>query len=90
MVAGTSAIIQPFPGPSGWKVIGRTPLTICDIREDPATSYRPGDRVTFKVIPESGWAELEGKFLLPAAHEPAAHDQQPAPRQEGGNHGSEA
>jgi allophanate hydrolase subunit 1 len=88
MVAGTSAIIQPFPGPSGWKVIGRTPLTICDIREDPATSYRPGDRVTFTVIPESGWAELEGQFLRPAAHEAAPH--QSAPLQEGATHGSEA
>jgi allophanate hydrolase subunit 1 len=66
MVAGTSAIIQPFPGPSGWKVIGRTPLTVCDIREDPATSYTPGDRVRFRVIPESDWEALEGQFLRPA------------------------
>jgi len=78
MVAGTSAIIQPFPGPSGWKVIGRTPLTICDIHEDPATSYRPGDRVRFEVIPEDRWAELEGRFLRPATY------------QEGGQRGSEA
>ncbi|MET3935715.1 carboxyltransferase domain-containing protein [Arthrobacter sp. OAP107] len=66
MVAGASAIIQPFPGPSGWKVIGRTPLTVCDIREDPATSYTPGDRVRFRVIPESEWESLEGQFLRPA------------------------
>ncbi|WP_082072104.1 carboxyltransferase domain-containing protein [Pseudarthrobacter chlorophenolicus] len=78
MVAGTSAIIQPFPGPSGWKVIGRTPLTICDIHEDPATSYRPGDRVRFEIIPESRWAELEGRFLRPAH------------QQEGGRHGTDA
>lgn len=93
MVAGTSAIIQPFPGPTGWKVIGRTPLTICDIHEDPATSYRPGDRVRFAVIPEGGWAELEGQFLRPAnlspaPQQPALH--QPELPQEGGNHGSEA
>ncbi|MET4591826.1 carboxyltransferase domain-containing protein [Arthrobacter sp. 754] len=83
MVAGTSAIIQPFPGPSGWKVIGRTPLTICDIREDPATSYRPGDRVRFTVIPDSKWAELAGRFLRPAGCQQARHP-------EGGTHGSEA
>lgn len=88
MVAGTSAIIQPFPGPTGWKVIGRTPLTICDIAEDPATSYRPGDRVRFTVIPESGWAELEGQFLRPINPSPAP--QQSALRQEGGSHGAEA
>ncbi len=66
MVAGTNAIIQPFPGPSGWKVIGRTPLTICDIREDPATSYKPGDLVRFEVVPESEWPRLEGQFLRAA------------------------
>ena len=82
MVAGTNAIVQPFPGPSGWKVIGRTPLIVCDIREDPATSYRPGDRVRFQVIPKSGWAELEGQFLRPEPHGRASH-------QEGGTHGSE-
>jgi allophanate hydrolase subunit 1 len=84
MVAGTSAIIQPFPGPSGWKVIGRTPLTICDIHEEPATSYRPGDRVRFTVLPESRWAELEGQFLRPATQ------QESGPQQEGGKHGNEA
>lgn len=78
MVAGTSAIIQPFPGPSGWKVIGRTPLTICDIHEDPPTSYQPGDRVRFEVIAESRWAELKGQFLRPAH------------QQEGGRHGTDA
>ncbi len=63
MVAGTNAIIQPFPGPTGWKVIGRTPLTICDIREDPPTSFEPGDTVRFKVVPDSEWERLEGQFL---------------------------
>lgn len=63
MVAGTNAIIQPFPGPTGWKVIGRTPLLICDIREDPPTSFKPGDTVRFKVVPESEWGRLEGQFL---------------------------
>lgn len=72
MVAGTNAIIQPFPGPSGWKVIGRTPMTICDIREDPATSYLPGDAVRFEVVPESDWQRLEGTFLRPAAADPEA------------------
>lgn len=65
MVAGTSAIIQPFPGPTGWKVIGRTPLTICDINEDPATSYKPGDQVRFKIVPDSEWERLNGTFLRP-------------------------
>lgn len=82
MVAGHNAIIQPFPGPTGWKVIGRTPLTICDIRENPATSYKPGDRVRFEVVPESEWERLAGQFLRRAdAQDAGAHD---ADRREGG------
>ncbi|MFF2300162.1 carboxyltransferase domain-containing protein [Arthrobacter sp. NPDC058127] len=84
MVAGTNAIIQPFPGPSGWKVIGRTPLTICDIREDPATSYKPGDLVRFDVVPESEWSRLEGQFLR-ATPEGVASDGTGWNGAEGGN-----
>ncbi|WP_138418272.1 5-oxoprolinase subunit B family protein [Sinomonas gamaensis] len=65
MVAGTNAIIQPFPGPTGWRVIGRTPLTICDISRDPAVSFRPGDTVRFTAIPQERWDELAGEFLEP-------------------------
>lgn len=90
MVAGTSAIIQPFPGPTGWKVIGRTPLTICDINEDSPTSYRPGDRVRFEVIPQGRWGELQGRFLRPATPEGTAAQQKSAQLQEGGQRGSEA
>lgn len=63
MVAGRNAIIQPFPGPSGWKVIGRTPLRICDITEHPATSYGAGDHVRFTVLERGRWPELNGQFL---------------------------
>lgn len=66
MVAGLNAIIQPFPGPSGWKVIGRTPLRICDISEQPATSYTAGDYVRFTVLKEVEWTNLEGEFLRSA------------------------
>lgn len=63
MVAGTNAIIQPFPGPTGWRVIGRTPLTICDITRNPAVSFRPGDTVTFAPLAPERWDELAGGFL---------------------------
>ncbi|WP_026554494.1 carboxyltransferase domain-containing protein [Arthrobacter sp. 35W] len=63
MVAGLNAIIQPFPGPTGWKVIGRTPLRICDIAEQPATSYTAGDNVRFMALEDGQWPDLEGQFL---------------------------
>lgn len=65
MVAGTNAIIQPFDGPTGWKVIGRTPLIICDIHRDPPISFKPGDHVRFKIVQEADWQGLAGQFLMP-------------------------
>lgn len=63
MIAGQNAIIQPFPGPTGWRVIGRTPHTIVDIsRPDPA-AIRPGDTVEFVAIDRDSTADLEGRFL---------------------------
>ncbi len=61
MVAGTNAIIQPFPGPTGWRVIGRTPHTIVDIRQSPPTSFGPGDAVTFVRIGSHQAALLEAR-----------------------------
>ncbi|WP_160318885.1 carboxyltransferase domain-containing protein [Arthrobacter sp. ERGS1:01] len=69
MVAGNNAIIQPFPGPSGWKVIGRTPLRICDIAEQPAITYAAGDSVSFTAIGPLQWARYEGRFLRPVKGE---------------------
>lgn len=66
MVAGDSAIVQPFPGPSGWRVIGRTPLTVVDIRHRPPVSFAPGDTVRFRRITGEEAAELAGRFLVTA------------------------
>ncbi len=89
MVAGTSAIIQPFPGPSGWKVIGRTPLTICDIHEDPGR--RPTGPATASASRSS--RKAAGRSWKASSSGRASPQQRPAPAdsdQEGGTHGSEA
>src|SRR5699024_4443274 len=50
MVAGGRIVIQPFPGPTGWQVIGWTELPVVDITaEDPAT-FKIGDRVVFSEL----------------------------------------
>jgi KipI family sensor histidine kinase inhibitor len=66
MIAGTNAIIQPFPGPTGWRVIGHTPLTIVDIVREPPVSFRAGDRVRFRIVPAEYAARHVGEFLEPA------------------------
>ncbi|MCU1529714.1 MAG: Allophanate hydrolase subunit 1 [Frondihabitans sp.] len=66
MLAGSNAIISPFPGPTGWRVIGRTPLTICDIEHDPVVSYAPGDVLRFRAIERVEFESLAGAFLSSA------------------------
>lgn len=63
MIAGRNAIIQPFPGPTGWRVIGRSPLTIVDITRDSPVSFAPGDRIEFRRITDAEAEPLRGTFL---------------------------
>jgi inhibitor of KinA len=66
MVAGTNAIIQPFPGPTGWRVVGRTPHTIVDISRPDPVSFGTGDLVRFIPVTRDEAAALDAGFLLPA------------------------
>jgi KipI family sensor histidine kinase inhibitor len=51
IIGGTQTGIMPITAPSGWHILGRTPLDLFDpARERPAL-FRPGDRIRF--VPES-------------------------------------
>jgi KipI family sensor histidine kinase inhibitor len=51
IIGGTQTGIMPITAPSGWHILGRTPLDLFDpIRARPAL-FRPGDRIRF--VPES-------------------------------------
>lgn len=65
MIAGTHAIIQPFPGPTGWRVVGRTPRTIVDISRPEPVSFGTGDIVRFVPVTRDEAAVLGTGFLLP-------------------------
>ncbi|MEU5344703.1 carboxyltransferase domain-containing protein [Streptomyces sp. NPDC020766] len=65
MIAGDNAIIQPFPGPTGWRVVGRTPHTIVDISRPDPVSFGPGDVMRFVPVTRDEAAELDAGFLLP-------------------------
>ncbi|MEU6139559.1 carboxyltransferase domain-containing protein [Streptomyces sp. NPDC047081] len=67
MIAGTNAIIQPFPGPTGWRVVGRTPHTIVDISRPDPVSFGPGDVMRFVPVTRDEAAALDAGFLLPTA-----------------------
>jgi KipI family sensor histidine kinase inhibitor len=64
-VAGRQATVAPASAPGGWCVIGRTPLTILDIRREPIVPYAPGDRIRFERIDDDEYARLLGGRLEP-------------------------
>jgi KipI family sensor histidine kinase inhibitor len=47
-IAGRMSGIYPADLPGGWRVIGRTDLTLFDPRRDPPVTLLPGDRVRFE------------------------------------------
>ncbi len=52
-IAGSQTGIYPLASPGGWRLIGRTPLTLFDpTAEDPVPYYRPGDSLCFVAVSE--------------------------------------
>jgi KipI family sensor histidine kinase inhibitor len=47
-IAGRMSGIYPADLPGGWRVIGRTDVTLFDPRRDPPVTLLPGDRVRFE------------------------------------------
>ena len=46
-IGGSQAGIYPLASPGGWRIVGRTPLTLFDPRSSPPPLLRMGDRVRF-------------------------------------------
>ena len=59
-IAGTMSGIYPAELPGGWRVIGRTPITLFDVTREPPAYLMPGDRVRFDLIPAERWASHAG------------------------------
>ena len=52
--------IYPAELPGGWRVIGRTPVTLFDPRREPPVYLEPGDRVRFEPIAVAEWERHVG------------------------------
>ena len=52
--------IYPADLPGGWRVIGRTPVTLFDARREPPAYLVPGDRVRFVPIDIGSWERHGG------------------------------
>ncbi len=49
-IGGQQAAVQSIEAPSGWHLLGRTPVRVFDMRRDPPFLIQPGERVAFTPI----------------------------------------
>jgi KipI family sensor histidine kinase inhibitor len=54
-IAGAMSGIYPAELPGGWRIIGRTPVTLFDPHRDPPAYLVPGDAVRFEPIDAAEW-----------------------------------
>jgi KipI family sensor histidine kinase inhibitor len=58
-IGGIQAGVQCLEAPSGWHLLGRTPVRTYHPRRDPVFLVEPGDAVTFYAIDAGEWAALD-------------------------------
>lgn len=68
-IGGVQALIASVEAPSGWHLLGRTPVRSFLPDRTPPFLFEAGDEVSFTPIPSGEWQELDGRA---AAGEPVA------------------
>lgn len=68
-IAGSMTSIFPTPSPSGWNIIGRTPVPLWNFRTQSSPLLQPGDCVRFMPISQTDFASISaqvetGEFAL--------------------------
>jgi KipI family sensor histidine kinase inhibitor len=63
MIGGEQAGIVPMEMPSGWHLLGRTPVLSYAPTRDPAFLFAAGDEIVFESIDASRWDALERAAL---------------------------
>jgi 5-oxoprolinase (ATP-hydrolysing) subunit B len=58
-IGGVQSGIQCLAGPSGWHLLGRTPVRTYRLHRDPIFLLEPGDRITFCPIDAKFFAEQD-------------------------------
>ncbi len=54
--------VYPKPTPGGWRLLGRSPMTLFDPYNNPPQPYQIGDRVKFQPISREQYFELGGEL----------------------------
>lgn len=60
-IAGIQTVINSVAAPSGWNLIGRTPVRLFDLNRSNPFLLAPGDRVRFRPVPAAAWAALDAR-----------------------------
>jgi 5-oxoprolinase (ATP-hydrolysing) subunit B len=60
-IAGVQTVINSVAAPSGWNLIGRTPVRLFELRRSAPFLLAPGDRVRFRPVPHDTWAALDAR-----------------------------
>ena len=68
-IGGIQAAVASVEAPSGWHLLGRTPVRTFMAGRDPVFLLAPGDEVTFEPMPAERWDELDRRA---AAGDPVA------------------
>ena len=58
-IGGIQALVASLEAPSGWHLLGRTPVRNFMAKRDPVFILDAGDRVKFEPIPASEWPRLD-------------------------------
>jgi 5-oxoprolinase (ATP-hydrolysing) subunit B len=58
-IGGIQTGVQCLAGPSGWHLLGRTPVRTYQMHRDPIFLFEPGDHVTFFAIDTKTFAEQD-------------------------------
>jgi KipI family sensor histidine kinase inhibitor len=66
-VAGAQGVIGPVRAPSGWRLIGLSPVEIMDMRSERLVPYRPGDVVRFREVSADEWDDFRGVHMADLA-----------------------
>jgi KipI family sensor histidine kinase inhibitor len=62
-VAGSQGVIGPVRAPSGWRLIGLSPVSVMDPGSATLVPYRPGDLIRFRAIEPGEWDDFAGTKL---------------------------
>ena len=57
-LAGDRACVYPVGMPGGWRLVGRTPLTLVDLASTALAAYAAGDTVRLEAVDARDWAAL--------------------------------